>query len=118
VHHIVWWEHGGGTDRDNLLLLCPKHHRAVHVGDWSLSGTATTPSFERGGHGVPDAAPPMHGSLALLVDAHRRSGIDVVADGAGSHWQGDHIDWDCFFAAFEPTEHRDDAAASPGPLSR
>ena len=25
-----WWIHGGPTDLDNLILLCPSHHRAVH----------------------------------------------------------------------------------------
>jgi hypothetical protein len=45
------------------------------------------------------------------VDAHRRFGLDIAVDGAGSHWQGDHIDWDCFFAAFVPP---DDSAESSG----
>ena len=107
VHHIVWWERGGRTDRANLLLLCPKHHRAVHRGAWSLSGTADSPVFRRGGEVVRPAAPQLQGRLAELVDAHRRHGLDIAADGAGSHWQGDQIDWDCFFAAFMP--------ADPGP---
>ena len=29
-HHVHWWTHGGLTDLDNLILLCPAHHRAVH----------------------------------------------------------------------------------------
>lgn len=29
-HHVTWWSRGGPTDMDNLLLLCPSHHRAVH----------------------------------------------------------------------------------------
>ncbi|HWJ97890.1 MAG TPA: HNH endonuclease, partial [Acidimicrobiales bacterium] len=32
AHHVVWWEHGGCTDIDNLALLCPHHHRLVHRG--------------------------------------------------------------------------------------
>jgi uncharacterized protein DUF222/HNH endonuclease len=35
-HHVVWWEHGGGTDLDNLVLLCGQHHTAVHLGLWTL----------------------------------------------------------------------------------
>ncbi|MGH2572085.1 MAG: HNH endonuclease [Actinomycetota bacterium] len=27
AHHIVWWEHGGRTDLDNLLLVCTFHHK-------------------------------------------------------------------------------------------
>ena len=40
VHHIVWWETGGRTDYDNLLLLCGTHHHLVHEGGWRLTGTA------------------------------------------------------------------------------
>jgi len=29
-HHIKHWAHGGETRPDNLLLLCSRHHRAVH----------------------------------------------------------------------------------------
>jgi hypothetical protein len=28
-HHVDWWSRGGGTDLDNLVLLCAAHHRAV-----------------------------------------------------------------------------------------
>jgi hypothetical protein len=31
THHLVPWDHGGGTDIDNLALLCHRHHHhAVH----------------------------------------------------------------------------------------
>ena len=36
VHHIVPWEHGGMTNLDNLLPLCPRHHHAVHDKGWVL----------------------------------------------------------------------------------
>lgn len=29
-HHVHWWSLGGGTDLDNLVLVCPSHHRALH----------------------------------------------------------------------------------------
>jgi hypothetical protein len=37
AHHIVWWERGGRTDLDNLLLLCTFHHRLVHEHGWAVS---------------------------------------------------------------------------------
>jgi hypothetical protein len=45
AHHIVWWEHGGRTDLDNLVLLCHVHHKLVHEYAWRLArardGTVT-----------------------------------------------------------------------------
>jgi hypothetical protein len=101
VHHIVFWEHGGRTDMDNLILLCPTHHGAIHRRSWRLTGSARAPLFQRpDGSTVAESAPRIQGSLAELVDRHRRDGLDIAVDGAGSGWMGDHIDWDCFFAAF------------------
>ena len=36
AHHIVWWEHGGPTDMDNLTLLCARHHHLCHVGGFRV----------------------------------------------------------------------------------
>ena len=38
VHHIVPWARGGPTDLDNLVRLCPRHHRLVHECRWVISG--------------------------------------------------------------------------------
>ncbi len=37
VHHVVWWSRGGRTDRNNLVLLCRRHHRMIHH-DWTVTG--------------------------------------------------------------------------------
>ena len=36
AHHIRHWAQGGETAMDNLVLLCPFHHRAVHEGGWQV----------------------------------------------------------------------------------
>jgi hypothetical protein len=36
-HHIEHWIDGGATKRDNLVLLCRTHHRAVHEGGWGVA---------------------------------------------------------------------------------
>ena len=38
-HHLVHWIDGGGTNLDNLVLLCRRHHRLVHEGGWQLIKT-------------------------------------------------------------------------------
>ena len=40
AHHIRWWEDGGPTDLDNLLLVCTFHHKLVHEMGWSVKGAA------------------------------------------------------------------------------
>ncbi|MFI5043355.1 MAG: HNH endonuclease signature motif containing protein [Acidimicrobiales bacterium] len=45
-HHIRYWEHHGSTDLDNLVLLCSRHHRLLHDGDYScVMGADQRPSF-------------------------------------------------------------------------
>ncbi len=36
AHHLVWWEHGGPTDEQNLCLLCRRHHTLCHEGGWGI----------------------------------------------------------------------------------
>jgi hypothetical protein len=40
VHHIKHWEDGGLTELDNLVLLCPYHHRLHHRGGITITGPA------------------------------------------------------------------------------
>ncbi|MBA2326595.1 MAG: DUF222 domain-containing protein [Actinobacteria bacterium] len=49
AHHIVHWIRGGGTDLDNLILLCRRHHVLSHEGGWKL---------ERAPDGTITAVPP------------------------------------------------------------
>ena len=35
-HHVMPWEPGGRTDMDNLMLLCPAHHRLFHEGRYRI----------------------------------------------------------------------------------
>ena len=37
AHHLVHWGHGGGTDLENLILLCYRHHWMIHEGGWQLA---------------------------------------------------------------------------------
>jgi hypothetical protein len=39
-HHIAYWRDDGPTDMNNLVPLCPHHHRNVHEGNWRLKLTA------------------------------------------------------------------------------
>lgn len=36
IHHVRWWRNGGATDLSNLLPLCHRHHRNVHLDGWEI----------------------------------------------------------------------------------
>ncbi len=40
AHHIRHWEDGGATELNNLVLVCPYHHRLHHRGGLTISGPA------------------------------------------------------------------------------
>ncbi|MGV0791007.1 HNH endonuclease signature motif containing protein [Mycolicibacterium sp. XJ1819] len=42
AHHLIHWEDGGPTELDNLVLVCPYHHRLHHRGHLTLTGPAHT----------------------------------------------------------------------------
>ena len=42
AHHIEFWENGGVTSPENLVMLCPYHHRALHTGEFSIEGDPET----------------------------------------------------------------------------
>jgi hypothetical protein len=61
AHHIVWWERGGPTDLDNLVLVCSFHHRLVHEYGWKVrrEQDGTVSWFRREGRRYrPGPAPP------------------------------------------------------------
>jgi hypothetical protein len=55
VHHLLEWEHGGTTDLSNLVLLCRRHHVAVHEGGNASCASLTARSGSNGGTGAPAA---------------------------------------------------------------
>ncbi|HET8969680.1 MAG TPA: HNH endonuclease signature motif containing protein, partial [Candidatus Nanopelagicales bacterium] len=42
-HHVLHWFLGGPTDPDNLVMLCARHHRMVHEGNWRIQARGDTP---------------------------------------------------------------------------
>jgi hypothetical protein len=45
AHHVIPFEHGGATDVDNLILLCPRHHKLLHDHHLRTSGSGEHPVF-------------------------------------------------------------------------
>ena len=45
AHHIRHWADGGPTALTNLVLLCRRHHDAIHHGGWTVTITDARPTF-------------------------------------------------------------------------
>ena len=61
AHHIVWWEHGGTTDLDNLVLLCRFHHVITHARLYRIAMVEHRPVFHTADPDHPArVGPPMH----------------------------------------------------------
>ena len=74
AHHIRHWEDGGATELDNLVLVCPYHHRLHHRGAITITGPAhgltvtdsagrelSSASLARPPNNPPPAVPPYPG---------------------------------------------------------
>lgn len=42
LHHVEYWRRGGPTDQANGVLLCRRHHTAVHHDGWRMRYDITT----------------------------------------------------------------------------
>lgn len=47
-HHIEWLSRGGADKLDNMVLICPNHHAAVHQDDAAFNFTDFTFRFSNG----------------------------------------------------------------------
>ena len=69
AHHVRHWEDGGHTELDNLVLVCPYHHRAHHRGVITITGPAHTLSVtDSAGRPLSPASlarPPQHSPPAV-----------------------------------------------------
>ena len=95
-HHVQHWADGGETSLDNLVLLCPTHHRLVHEGGFDVQrlddgafrftnpyGVAIRPPRRRE-TSSPDTIVVRSASLGLAIDCET----------ATAHWHGERIDYD------------------------
>ena len=97
AHHIVHWADGGRTRLDNLVLLCRRHHRAVHEEGYRIarSGDGELVFTRPDGQLLPRVpiAPPLSGdAVAVLCAEHRAAGLKIHAMTATPSWMGEPLD--------------------------
>ena len=97
AHHVRHWADGGATALDNLVLLCRRHHRAVHEEGFDVvMSHANEPEFQwPDGRPLPIVPPPPAWAglpLEPVTDRLRRDGVHIAAHTATPHWLGERLD--------------------------
>ena len=98
-HHVRHWADGGATALDNLVLLCRRHHRAVHEEGFRVTLDAAGGVVFRRPDGRPlpeaPAAPAWTGPpLAPATARLERDGVSIGPDTATPDWRGERLDLD------------------------
>ncbi len=124
AHHVVHWARGGPTDRANLIMVCPTHHRSVHEGGWRVEADG------RGGFGFVDprgalvsevVVPPPPSTADAIVETHRAAGPAITPQSIASLSEGERLDLDWTMTAIwsthppEPRRSLDDESVPRNP---
>jgi len=96
-HHVRHWAQGGPTTLSNLVLLCRRHHRAVHEEGYAV---ARQPDgalrFRRpDGRPLPEVPPPAAvpaDPVQALRAHHHAQGLRLHARTACPGWLGERLD--------------------------
>jgi hypothetical protein len=96
-HHLHHWAQGGPTTLSNLVLLCRRHHRAVHEEGYQVTrGPDGTLQFRHpDGRPLPEAtiSPGIPGDpVALLRARHDAGGLHLNAHTTRPGWLGERLD--------------------------
>lgn len=96
-HHIRHWAHGGPTTLSNLVVLCSRHHRAVHEEGYQVERQADGDLAFRHPNGF--TIPDMPSGTAVVADPvesirarNEAEGIRLDARTATPRWQGERLD--------------------------
>jgi hypothetical protein len=100
LHHIQHWVNGGRTDLDNLISLCPWHHKVVHDRGYLIAaphGGADFAFYRPDGTPLP-ASPPLPAPQGGISETHD---AEITPDTIIPPWYGERLDlnhaiWACF----------------------
>ena len=96
-HHIRHWARGGPTTLTNLVLLCRRHHRAVHEEGYQVERQADGELVFRHprGYAIPDVPPRVeipNDPVKVIRARNEAEGLALDAHTATPHWLGERLD--------------------------
>jgi hypothetical protein len=97
AHHITHWSDGGGTNMNNLVLLCRRHHRLVHEEGFGVHSQVDGEVYfsDPQGRRLPATGETrFSGNVFALKGANRRSGIHITHKSGECQWGGEQMDDD------------------------
>ena len=95
-HHVKHWANGGETSLDNLILLCPTHHRLVHEGGFDVQRLDDGAFRFVNPHGLAIRPPRRQATSTpdTIIVQNESLGIAIDCETATAHWHGERIDYD------------------------
>ena len=121
LHHIRHWVNGGRTDLDNLISLCPWHHKVVHDRGYTIAAPpgGAFAFYRPDGTPLP-ACPALREPDGSISEAHD---ADITEDTIVPAWYGERLDLDyaiavCFANARTDEEKRADQEQAQEALFR
>jgi HNH endonuclease len=123
LHHIQHWINGGRTDLENLISLCPYHHKLVHDRGYLIApppGSGGTFAFYRPDGTRLPSCPPLPEPDGPIGQAHD---ADITPDTIIPPWHGERLDldhaiWVCFANARTRQEREQGRDGDPADRGR
>jgi hypothetical protein len=100
AHHVEHWLDGGETNLDNTVLLCRRHHRALHEHGFAVERVGEAIVFrDPRGREIPAQGPRWEVAADLATVVSAWSGRPVNAEVNAPGWDGERVDYELCVAA-------------------
>jgi hypothetical protein len=111
-HHVRHWAQGGPTTLANLVLLCRRHHHAVHEEGYRVArGPDGALRFQRpDGQPLPEVPAPtlvLDDPVMMFRARHESQGLRLHARTACPGWLGERLDVGWAVDVLHPSATRD-----------
>ena len=90
AHHVWHWADGGPTALDNLVLLCWRHHHAVHEGGYTMAMTSGAVTVWRPDGTLLESEALIAPQGPGIVEQHEAAGLDITGETIANEWDGTH----------------------------